>query len=69
MKITRISFWTVDMALKTPYTIAYESVEQVSNVFLRVDTDSGITGFGCAAPDLPVTDETAETVHRPSCCR
>lgn len=52
------------MALKTPYTIAYESVEQVSNVFLRVDTDSGITGFGCAAPDLPVTDETAETVHR-----
>ena len=45
MKITRISFWTVDMALKTPYTIAYESVEQVSNVFLRVYTDSGITGF------------------------
>lgn len=64
MKITRIEFWSVDLKLKEPYTIAYETIDHATNIFLRVETNKGITGFGCAAPDLAVTGETPGSVHK-----
>lgn len=62
MKITTIEAWEVKMKLKEPYTIAYETISSANNVFLRIETDNGITGYGCAAPDLPITGETPQTV-------
>jgi L-alanine-DL-glutamate epimerase-like enolase superfamily enzyme len=62
MKITRIEGWIVRMPLKMPYTIAYETVESAVNTFIRIETNQGITGFGCAAPDLQITGETPEGV-------
>jgi L-alanine-DL-glutamate epimerase-like enolase superfamily enzyme len=62
MKITRVEAWPVAMRLAVPYSIAYETVETTTNVFLRVETSAGVSGFGCAAPDLPVTGETPEDV-------
>ena len=62
MKIVGIEAWPVEMPLSEPYTIAYETLNKTTNVFLRVDTASGIRGFGCAAPDLQVTGETAGSV-------
>jgi L-alanine-DL-glutamate epimerase-like enolase superfamily enzyme len=64
MKITRVEAKSVTMRLVEPYTIAYETIEAATNVFLRVDTDVGLTGFGCAAPDKPITGETPEGVLR-----
>jgi len=64
MRINRLEFWPVDIPLREPYTIAYETVTRASVVFLRLDTGSGVTGFGCAAPDLEVTGETVQTVLR-----
>lgn len=58
MKIDKISAWRVPLALSMPYAIAYETVTGSENVFLRIETDAGITGFGCAAPDYQVTGET-----------
>ncbi|MFC1591195.1 mandelate racemase/muconate lactonizing enzyme family protein [Thermodesulfobacteriota bacterium] len=60
MKIIRAEAWPVSMKLSAPYTIAYETVESVVNIFLVIETSTGITGFGCAAPDKPVTGETPE---------
>ncbi len=62
MKITRVEAWPVAMQLAEPYTIAYESVETVENVFVQLVTDGGIVGYGCAAPAESVTNETAVSV-------
>ena len=62
MRITHLEAWPVKLPLAEPYTIAYESVDSTTNVFLRIETDQGLAGFGCAAPDAQVTGETSETV-------
>jgi L-Ala-D/L-Glu epimerase len=62
MKIAKLECWTHSMKLVEPYTIAYETIDHCENVFVRLETQDGLIGLGCAAPDLPVTGETAETV-------
>jgi len=62
MKITRIEAWSVSMPLTEPYTIAYETIETTTNVFLRIETNRAITGYGCAAPDPEITGETPASV-------
>lgn len=62
MKITKVEAWPVEMVLREPYSIAYETVTSASNVFIRIETARGITGYGCAAPDATITGESSETV-------
>jgi L-alanine-DL-glutamate epimerase-like enolase superfamily enzyme len=62
MKIVNTEAWAVEMRLIEPYTIAYETIDATINIFFRMETDSKIVGYGCAAPDLAITGETAETV-------
>ena len=64
MKITRIEAYPVRMRLSEPYKIAYETVEEVTNIFLRIETNQTINGYGCAAPDIHVTGESPEDVLR-----
>jgi L-alanine-DL-glutamate epimerase-like enolase superfamily enzyme len=62
MRITKVKAWPVFMKLREPYTIAYETIKETTNIFMRMETDRGVIGFGCAAPDLQITGETAESV-------
>ncbi len=62
MKITKVEYWVKDIQLREHYTIAYNTYTSAENIFLRVETNKGITGFGCAAPDYEVTSENSETV-------
>ena len=62
MKIIKIESWPFIMRLREPYTIAYESIDKTTNIFIRIETNEGITGYGCATPDKAVTGETPESV-------
>lgn len=62
MKITSVQAWAVTMRLAEPYTIAYETVETATNVFVRIETNRDIVGYGCAAPDREITGETPDGV-------
>ena len=64
MKIKHIEVWEVEMRLSEPYTIAYESISSTINLFLLIETNTGISGLGCAAPDPQVTGETSEDIHQ-----
>tara|TARA_R110002126_G_scaffold14765_1_gene61301 strand:- start:558 stop:1610 length:1053 start_codon:yes stop_codon:yes gene_type:complete len=64
MKITDISFERYNLELTEPYTIAYETISEATNFILKVETDSGITGFGCAAPDITITKENPDSLEK-----
>ena len=62
MKITKVDFQRYDLKLKNPYTIAYEVVSEATNFVIKLETDSGLVGYGCSSPDIHVTRETPEAV-------
>jgi len=64
MNITHMEIWRLEMPLREPYTIAYETFDHAVNVFVRLETGKGISGYGCASPEEAVTGETpASVVH------
>lgn len=63
MRITRVYYERLDLKLSEPYTIAYETISETTNFILKLETDSSIVGYGCAAPDIVVTGETPEQVE------
>jgi L-alanine-DL-glutamate epimerase-like enolase superfamily enzyme len=63
MKITAITYERLDLTLTEPYTIAYETIDRAVNFILYLETDKGIVGRGCAAPDMVVTKESPEDVE------
>lgn len=62
MKITKVSFEQLNLRLGSPYTIAYDTIDEVENFILKIETESRIVGFGCAAFDEMVTGENALSV-------
>jgi L-alanine-DL-glutamate epimerase-like enolase superfamily enzyme len=63
MIITKVSYERLDLKLGTSYTIAYETIGKTTNFILKIETDSGFVGYGCAAPDEVVTGETPQQVE------
>ncbi len=61
MKIIRADAIPVELELKEPFAIANETIEVADNIFIRLETEHGLIGWGCSTPDM-VTSETKETV-------
>jgi len=57
MKITQATYWTERLALTRPYTIAYDHIDAVANLFVQLKADDGTIGLGVASPAEDVTGE------------
>lgn len=51
------------LSLIEGYRIAGHSINAASNFIVRIETDNGIVGYGCAAPAEEVTGETGTLCH------
>lgn len=60
MRITKATCWIENLELTRPYTIAYRTISTVENLFIRLETDAGITGMGAGSPGEWVTGEKIE---------
>lgn len=56
MKIDSIEIIPLNMPLKEPYLIAYDSFNKAENLLVHIES-GGLNGWGCAAPDPHVTGE------------
>lgn len=61
MKIKNFSLYKTPFELKEPYTIAYQTVSNVENIFLKVDFDNNISSLGVCSPEEEVTGETIDS--------
>jgi L-alanine-DL-glutamate epimerase-like enolase superfamily enzyme len=65
MQITHVDVIPIDLALRLPYRTARQpEVEQVTAVFVRLETRQGRVAWGCTALDPAATDETKEEAIR-----
>lgn len=48
----------IELPLVQGYRIAGKSINVAYNFLVRIESDSGVTGYGCAAPAADVTGET-----------
>ena len=58
MRITSIDLFQADIPLKDPFKIAVMEVRAAANVFVRINTDEGIVGWGEASPFWKLCGET-----------
>lgn len=58
MKITDIRFGMLRVPLKTPFKTALRTVEQVEDIVVMVNTDSGNVGYGEAPATAVITGDT-----------
>ena len=60
MKIKKVSTWKENLGISRPYTIAYERVEAVENLFVLIEAENGLVGIGAGSPDEYVTGESIQ---------
>ena len=62
MKINRVEPIAVSLPMKKPVVMAGVEIARADNVFVRIETDNGIVGWGEAASAPTMTGETVESM-------
>src|SRR5687768_17344672 len=63
MKITSSNCWLETLKFREGYSFDHENKpDSCDNVFLTLETDEGLQGWGMAAPDEVITGEDAQSV-------
>ncbi|NJC26364.1 mandelate racemase/muconate lactonizing enzyme family protein [Neolewinella antarctica] len=58
MKIAKISFYEAPISLREPFIISLGPLTHANNVFVKLETDTGLTGWGEASPFPMIHGET-----------
>ncbi len=58
MKIKSIQVYRKNLSLQKPYTITYETITEVENIFIKIVLENNLYGIGAANPSPEVVDET-----------
>jgi len=58
MRIAKIDTWPQPVPLTRPYSIASRTISDVGLFFVRIITEDGTVGLGCASPAEEVTGES-----------
>lgn len=61
MQITRMSAQIIHMNLKEPLVVAFGTLTAIPMMLVRVETDTGLTGYGEVNPLALVTGESIDT--------
>ncbi len=61
MQIKKVTTWKEDLKLKRPYSIAYERIESVENLFVLIEGENGKIGIGAGSPAEDVTGESIQS--------
>jgi len=62
MKITDIRFALLEVPLKTPFKTALRTVNEIKDVIIIIDTDSGHVGYGEAPATAAITGDTLGSI-------
>jgi muconate cycloisomerase len=62
MKITRITPFATALPLRRPMKTGGEEMTKVENIFVRIDTDEGLIGWGEASSAPRMTGETVASI-------
>jgi len=61
LQFSSVSIERLPLVLHEPYTIAYQTVEGVENLLLKIRYPDGFSAVGVVAPEVEVTGETVES--------
>lgn len=63
MNIRSVNAYRKNLALHKPYTIAYQTITDVENIFFELQLENGVVGIGAANPSPDVVGETPDQTY------
>ncbi|MBN2366096.1 MAG: dipeptide epimerase [Calditrichaeota bacterium] len=58
--IKKVKSWRENLDLTRPYTIAYQTIDSVENIFVYLETEDGLYGVGSGSPASFITGESMD---------
>jgi L-alanine-DL-glutamate epimerase-like enolase superfamily enzyme len=62
--IKKVRCWRENLNLKRPYTIAYQTISSVENIFVYLETGDGLYGIGSGSPADFITGESMDMAEK-----
>ena len=63
MKITSVEIYKLNVPLKEPFVIAIQTITNANSVLVKINTDTGIYGWGECNPYASIVNETQDSCY------